>query len=70
MPWAILAFIGLACAFCWLAMRFREVAPLTEELQKTRAENLTLQGELRLTRRELEATRVALKSCQTAIENH
>jgi hypothetical protein len=68
--WTIIALIALALAFCWLAMRFREVGPLTEELQKTRAENLVLQGELRHTRRELEATRVALKSFQTAIENH
>ena len=61
--WEILAFVVLAAAFCWLAMRFREVGPLTEELQKTRAENVKLQGEL-------QKTRDALKSCQNAIESH
>lgn len=61
--WIVLAFIVLAGTFCWLAMRFREVAPLTEELQKTREENLKLQSEL-------QKTRDALRSCQNAIESH
>jgi len=60
--WTIVALICLAIAFSWLAMRFREVGPLTEELQKTRSENLKLQGEL-------QQTREALRSCQNAIEN-
>ena len=57
------ALIVLACAFGWLALKFREVGPLTKELQKTREENLKLQDEL-------QKTRDALKSCQNAIENH
>jgi hypothetical protein len=61
--WTIVALVALALAFCWLAMRFREVGPLTEELQKTREENLKLQSEL-------QQTREALRSCQNAIENH
>ncbi len=61
--WTIIALIVLALAFCWLALKFREVGPLTEELQKTRSENLKLQSEL-------QQTREALKSCQNAIENH
>lgn len=61
--WTIIALMALALAFAWLAMRFREVGPLTEELQQTRAENLKLQGEL-------QQTREALRSCQNAIENH
>ena len=61
--WTVIALIAFSQAFCWLAMRFREVGPLTEELQKTREENLKLQGEL-------QKTRDALKSCQNAIENH
>lgn len=60
--WTIIALVALALAFCWLALKFREVGPLTEELQKTREENLKLQGEL-------QQTREALRSCQNAIEN-
>jgi hypothetical protein len=61
--WHIIAFLIAAGAFCWLALKFREVGPLTEELQKTRSENQKLQGEL-------QQTREALRSCQNAIENH
>lgn len=61
--WLIIAFLIAAVAFCWLALKFRKVGPLTEELQQTREENLKLQGEL-------QKTRESLKSCQNAIENH
>ena len=61
--WTIVALICLAIAFAWLAMKFREVGPLTEELQETRKENLKLQSEL-------QQTRESLRSCQNAIENH
>lgn len=62
--------IILACAFAWLAKRFRDVQPLTEELAKTRAENLQLQTELRLTRTELESCRNSLDSCTVALDRN
>jgi hypothetical protein len=61
--------IILACAFGWLAKKFRDVQPLTEELANTRAENLKLQSELRLTRTELEQCRTALDSCTLALNS-
>jgi hypothetical protein len=65
----VAALIGLTWAFIWLALKFRAVAPLTDELQKTRAENQKLRDDLSTTRRDLEKTRGALRSCQSAIEN-
>lgn len=54
-------------AFCWLAKKFHDVEPLTQELAASRAENQRLQKELALTRSELEKTRVSLDSCTIAL---
>jgi cell division protein FtsB len=63
----LLAVILLFLSFCWLAKKFHDVEPLTQELAASRAENQRLQKELALTRSELEKTRVSLDSCTTAL---
>lgn len=73
MPWVILAFIGLACAFGWLAYQLwqggKSNATLQTELRETRIalaetnrKNLALQ-------KKLSETDAKLDSCTTALNN-